>query len=156
MKEYKVGDKVRIIGYKESGTMLGHYDLKCNIHNTVQTITKVVTNTVHPYVEVKPNGIICSFLLCDIELVQLAHPTQPRAHAEIIKAWADGAQIEYKDDTGDWMSIELPSWHSHFEYRIMLAVKYHNVETTIHHSNCKPASLKYYYENGVLVKVDIL
>jgi hypothetical protein len=153
MKEYKVGDNVRIIGYKESGTMFGHYDLKCNIHNTVQTITKVITNTVHPLVEVKPNGIICSFLLCDIELVSYV---QPRAHAEIIKAWADGAQIEYKDGTGDWVSIERPSWHSHFEYRVKSDVKSHTVETTIHHVECKPASLKYNYENGVLVTVDIL
>ena len=40
-------------------------------------------------------------------------------HAELIKAWADGAEIEYKSPYG-WSPIEgrNPSWLDHSEYRI--------------------------------------
>ena len=39
-------------------------------------------------------------------------------HAELIKAYADGAEIEYKDVDGCWYLINNPVWHNHFEYRI--------------------------------------
>ena len=44
-------------------------------------------------------------------------------HAELIKAWADGAQIQWKDCHGDWndcMSYgnNRPAWHPEDEYRI--------------------------------------
>jgi len=40
-------------------------------------------------------------------------------HAELIKAWADGAEIEYKSPYG-WSPIEgrNPSWLDNSEYRI--------------------------------------
>ena len=43
-------------------------------------------------------------------------------HCELIKAWADGAEIQYKDQRGDW--IDFPSWYEPvwnsdtLEYRI--------------------------------------
>jgi hypothetical protein len=39
-------------------------------------------------------------------------------HAELICAWADGAEIEYKDYDGRWYVIKYPMWHDHTEYRI--------------------------------------
>ena len=40
-------------------------------------------------------------------------------HAELIKAWADGAEIEYKRPFDlSWGSIESPSWSENVEYRI--------------------------------------
>lgn len=41
-------------------------------------------------------------------------------HAELIKAWADGAQIQVKDkQTGRWDDLCCtPSWRNDFEYRI--------------------------------------
>lgn len=42
----------------------------------------------------------------------------PHKHAEVIKAWADGAKIEYRLNKGDtWMSITNPEWLSYAEYR---------------------------------------
>jgi len=41
----------------------------------------------------------------------------PHKHADTIKAWADGAEIEF-NDMGHWSSIEEPSWRDEFEYRI--------------------------------------
>ena len=43
---------------------------------------------------------------------------KPHKHAEVIKAWADGAQIQWKFK-GDWVDIQRPNWHEEeFEFRI--------------------------------------
>ena len=42
---------------------------------------------------------------------------KPHKHAELIKAWADGAEIQWKDMQGDW-NTGNPSWNEATEYRI--------------------------------------
>ena len=39
-------------------------------------------------------------------------------HADLIKAWADGAEIEYLTFTKEWLPIHYPTWRDDFEYRI--------------------------------------
>lgn len=44
-------------------------------------------------------------------------------HAEIIKAWADGAEIESRcnfqmDGWSNWREDRLPDWHVEWQYRI--------------------------------------
>jgi hypothetical protein len=55
------------------------------------------------------------------------YPNPPHKHAELIKAWADGAEIEYNgvyDEEwqrlydGKWQKVSDPSWPEHYEYRI--------------------------------------
>ncbi len=50
---------------------------------------------------------------------ELAHNVRrPHKHAKLIKAWADGAEIEvYQPAFGRWEEAE-PAWHTSFEYRI--------------------------------------
>ena len=45
---------------------------------------------------------------------------KPRKHSELIKAWADGAEIElYEPGTGKWIHISgTPSWWKDANYRI--------------------------------------
>jgi hypothetical protein len=46
---------------------------------------------------------------------------KPHKYAEIIKAWADGAQIQWRDPKYDefgWEDIKEPSWLTFLEYRI--------------------------------------
>jgi len=44
---------------------------------------------------------------------------KPHVHAEIIKAWADGAHIEYLSErTNCWWSCVSPDWLPHIQYRI--------------------------------------
>lgn len=46
---------------------------------------------------------------------------QPHKHAALIKAWADGAEIQFlHSETGypDWITISSPSWDGQGEYRI--------------------------------------
>lgn len=48
----------------------------------------------------------------------------PHKHAEIIKAWADGAEIEYKSVSGSWVAVsDNPNWHVWNDYRVKPAVE---------------------------------
>ena len=44
----------------------------------------------------------------------------PHKHAEVIKAWADGEEIEYKAFAGGWQPVTnpCPSFYGDFAYRI--------------------------------------
>jgi hypothetical protein len=42
----------------------------------------------------------------------------PHKHAALIKAWADGAEIEKQANTGEWFIDYRPDWHEYGEYRI--------------------------------------
>jgi len=47
------------------------------------------------------------------------YPNPPHPHAELIKAWADGALIEVYDSTNsEWLNINNPNWDVHTQYRI--------------------------------------
>lgn len=53
-------------------------------------------------------------------------------HCELIKAWADGEEIEYKNSYGEWERDTNPEWNDWSEYRIKpnSVVKYFDVWTT--------------------------
>ena len=42
---------------------------------------------------------------------------KPHKHAELIKAWADGAEIEVLDHD-KWWSVPSPGWMENSQYRI--------------------------------------
>jgi len=43
---------------------------------------------------------------------------KPHKHAELIKAWADGAEIEYLIRNTEWRTTTQPAWDQSTEYRI--------------------------------------
>jgi hypothetical protein len=43
---------------------------------------------------------------------------KPRKNAELIKKWADGAQIQCLDLKGHWVDIDTPYWNEDCSYRI--------------------------------------
>jgi hypothetical protein len=43
---------------------------------------------------------------------------KPHKHAELIKAWADGAEIEFCGVDNKWRPIEARDWDSNFLLRI--------------------------------------
>lgn len=45
---------------------------------------------------------------------------KPHKHAELIKAWADGAQIQCRSggNFGDWMDTINPHWNHDTHYRV--------------------------------------
>lgn len=42
----------------------------------------------------------------------------PHKHAELIKAWADGATIEFRGGLGEWHVTYHPDWFDDVDYRI--------------------------------------
>jgi hypothetical protein len=57
---------------------------------------------------------------------------KPHVHAEVIKAWADGAEIEYYSQELDcWQDVgcNCPSWYNWTQYRVKpkAVVKYHGI-----------------------------
>ena len=69
---------------------------------------------------------------------------KPHKHAELIKAWADGAEIERLSKIdGTWYSLYEPEWDEDYEYRIKPEPKsdvvlYSLVHRVVHHSPCSP------------------
>lgn len=50
---------------------------------------------------------------------------KPHKHAELIKAWADGAEIEFFDRCSErWLPASNLSWGEFFQYRIKPEPKY--------------------------------
>lgn len=39
-------------------------------------------------------------------------------HADLIHAWAEGAEIQLKRGNGSWVTVEKPDWLASLEYRI--------------------------------------
>jgi hypothetical protein len=39
-------------------------------------------------------------------------------HAALIKAWADGAEIEFKSSANEWVDAPAPTWCTYTTYRI--------------------------------------
>jgi hypothetical protein len=42
----------------------------------------------------------------------------PQKHAALIKAWADGYEIECQTSFKDWVGTNIPTWDDATEYRI--------------------------------------
>ena len=55
---------------------------------------------------------------------------KPHKHAELIKAWADGADIEYFDHEEGWINQLHPAWYVDTEYRIKPEPKHDVVRYT--------------------------
>ena len=40
-------------------------------------------------------------------------------HADLIHAWADGAEMQFKSQAGEWIEVDhCPLWGEFYEYRI--------------------------------------
>lgn len=45
---------------------------------------------------------------------------KPHPYAEVIKAWADGAEVQYRlIGEEEWKNVIHPTWNSQYEYRVM-------------------------------------
>ena len=69
---------------------------------------------------------------------------KPHKHAELIKAWADGAEIERWHSKDCWKLVTIPLWDEDAEYRIKK-----NVVKTIGYR-------RYYYQDGGEVRVQVM
>jgi hypothetical protein len=64
-------------------------------------------------------------------------------HCELIKAWADGKEIDFYDvDSNKWLTCEKPAWNKNIRYRIKPELSpTHQVRFFIYHPYCA------YYEH---------
>ena len=93
---------------------------------------------------------------------------KPHKHAELIKAWADGADIQiHRPHLDDWKDDLMPSWEVSFEYRIKPEPKpdvvykfevdkykhFHQIDTVAGMANLK---LTFDGETGELKSAEVL
>ena len=86
---------------------------------------------------------------------------KPHKHAEAIKAWADGYEIEMFNSDGEWVDVPYPSWALSMEYRIKREPKPDIVEEAYLFgnmaipitANLKDASWDRWLNNGSAYKV---
>ena len=50
--------------------------------------------------------------------MQNQNQKKPHVHAEVIKAWADGAIVQARDDFDEWYDCDRPAFLKHTQYRI--------------------------------------
>ena len=106
-------------------------EYKFNVGDIVLRITdnycNVVCGVEYIVENVHPNGNIDAggekgLMKERFKLVKAAkpsYPNPPHKHAELIKAWADGADIEYQSRaSGGWYCAVEPDWSSKFKFRI--------------------------------------
>ena len=78
---------------------------------------------------------------------------KPHKHAALIKAWADGAQVQIKLEEGWTNCFPQPLWNEEYEYRIKpTTIKYRTylyesygklvVQTCNHGDSTKPEKLR--------------
>lgn len=48
----------------------------------------------------------------------------PHVHAEVIKAWADGSEIQFKSPVNGWLCIDYPAWSHNTPYRVTPCCSY--------------------------------
>jgi hypothetical protein len=64
------------------------------------------------------------FKIVEAHKVKTTYPNPPHKHAELIKVWADGAEIEYYVEAhsqcpkGEWVLARNPGWVNTMKYRI--------------------------------------
>ena len=92
---------------------------------------------------------------------------QPHKHAEVIKAWADGAEIQWFEDYAwhDWVWSHAPAFMHHDEYRIKPEPKPDVVDVVrlsyyafVHIDYGGPANIRLTFdgETGKLKKAEVL
>ena len=104
-KKFKVGDLVKVLYASNNESYLR-------------------TGNVHKVLEVSPLNSLefcnsgCYWPSDQFQLVEDVCPTNPpHEHAELIKAWADGADIQC-NSAGHWYNILVPYWGNGAGYRI--------------------------------------
>lgn len=110
MREFKVGDKVKVIEQAKYGMLPVDYCGK--ITQIKEKGSILVDNKLGGWFYGNSGG--------ELELIN-KYPNPPHKHAELIKAWADGANIQfYSQLSNKWKNCNNnnPSWFENMQYRI--------------------------------------
>ena len=75
---------------------------------------------------------------------------EPHIHAELIKEWADGAQIECLNSNKKWVDCPDPFWYENTQYRLKKSLEIASNSTFDIHFRC------YTNDFGKIIKVEVL
>lgn len=112
MSKFKVGDIVRVVKPFRGGLLFRKGDFA--------TVIRWEFFLGDLYLDVEVGGVAingCRASRFALVEDKPTYPNPPHKHAELIKAWADGAEIELLQ-LSFWRSIECPMWRKSEEYRI--------------------------------------
>lgn len=110
MAKFKVGDKIiRLEQWIDQS-----FPSITEIHEVTESYSGKITVKKYPRMGLYWNED--RFKL--YEEPEMNQTKKPHVHAECIKAWADGAEIQYMDSTGKWVDRPKPIWDIGSEYRI--------------------------------------
>lgn len=112
---FKVGDKVFIDKEDADGFLVPHNVNGYIITNFMSTKEIVMLS----FSDSGRGGFVVPVCILNKEDPTLPKKT-PHKHAEVIKAWADGASLEARFAGSDlwWVPCENPQFHEAFEYRV--------------------------------------
>lgn len=107
MCEFKIGDKVEVVIKAPNGCLdVGH----------TGKITDFCLRSGAVQLDSNHGGWFLGGSGGKLKLLA-DYPNPPHKHAELIKAWADGAEIEMKG-IGGWVVNSNPLWWVDYQYRI--------------------------------------
>ena len=112
MKEFKVGDEVRVLKMANGGDV------------PVGTIGVITSVGKFGAVRVGTGGMFNYFLGGaggKIELVKTepVYPNPPHSHQKLIIEWADGADIQRFGTSSElWDDVTTPAWNPNVKYRV--------------------------------------
>jgi len=118
--KFKVGDVVEVVN---SGEGCWQFEIGRQVTITEAGIYEdSLGYKVNPAIGNTEDGEFGGFIgENSFELVKRAYPNPPHKHAEVIKAWADGADIEvYNPRRQEWDTLDMvsPVWSIRLQYRI--------------------------------------
>jgi hypothetical protein len=114
MLRFKIGDTVKLTHSNEDMYSDNCYNGKLE-HGHIGKVTEASYGV--SKVDNEKSG--CNISNSQLQLVFNMPKTVPHKHAELIKAWADGAEIQmYSTGQLGWHDLEQPSWAVGLKYRI--------------------------------------
>ena len=73
----------------------------------------------------------------------------PHKHAALIKAWADGAEIQWRSESHPgWEDAKTPNWYDNFDYRIKPLTKVKKYRYVYKLANNSPCLTNDYYKDA--------
>jgi hypothetical protein len=114
--KFKKYDQVKIV------TSSRYYKENCssNPRKVTGTIVNIENQKCLPIEVNWDNKTSNSYTSSDLVLVKRGKQMKPHIHAEVIKAWADGAEIEMasKSTNDTWIRVGTPDWDTTCQYRV--------------------------------------
>jgi len=115
MSNFKVGDRVRVLEVA-TGTFSSDYILWVEGMEECAGVFYTVKENLGGYIHLDDSSGGWSF---SAEWLELAYPNKPHLHCELIKAWADGAEVDrFCTNLYEWQPVLYPTWRVHDKYRI--------------------------------------